>query len=124
MPKLPEIIAHPDAIVKMKNGRVNLYSQFNTAKGKNGIISVELNTVKDINSKYSKYNLVVTVLPAMDTYAQNNLMNNAVAVGVLSMRCTILYFFVNTHNGKEPTEKSVDTFCSQSSILYSVTAFR
>jgi hypothetical protein len=80
MPKLPDIIAHPDAIVKMKNGRVNLYSQFTTAKGKNGIISVELNTVKDINSKYSKYNLVVTVLPVKDTYAQNNLMNNAVAV--------------------------------------------
>lgn len=46
-------------------------------KGKNGIISIELNTVKDINSKYSKYNLVVSAFSAKDNYVRNTLQKHA-----------------------------------------------
>lgn len=48
-----------------------MVADMKTGKGSNGIISIELNTVKDINSKYSKYNLVVSVFTAKDNYLRN-----------------------------------------------------
>lgn len=48
-----------------------------TDKGSSGIISIELNTVKDINSKYSKYNLVVSAFSAKDNYVRNLLQKRA-----------------------------------------------
>lgn len=74
--KLPEFIENPDAIVRMNNGRLNLFTTIKTPKGNNGIISMEMNTVKDINSKYNKYNLVVSVFSAKDNYTRNNLYKN------------------------------------------------
>jgi len=80
MKRLPDIIADPQAIVRMNDGRINIYSQVQTKKGNNSIVSIELNTVKDINSKYDKYNLIVSVVPAKDNYARNNLLNRGVNV--------------------------------------------
>ena len=80
MTRLPVLMENPDAIVKMKNGRLNLYAQIQTAKGENGVVSVELNTVKDINSQYDKYNLVVTIFSAKDNYIRNDLLKNAESV--------------------------------------------
>ena len=80
MKRIPEIISDPQAIIRMDSGRINIYSQIQTPKGNNSIISVELNTVKDINSKYDKYNLLVSVMPAKDNYAKNNLVNHGVKV--------------------------------------------
>ncbi|MBQ3137715.1 MAG: hypothetical protein IJB74_09590 [Clostridia bacterium] len=78
--KLPEFIEDPDAIVRMNDGRLNLYTTIKTPKGNNGIISMEMNAVKDINSKNDKYNLVVTVFSAKDNYIKNKLAENGVKI--------------------------------------------
>lgn len=78
--KLPEFIEDPDAIVRMNDGRLNLYTTIKTPKGSNGIISMEMNAVKDINSKNDKYNLVVTVFSAKDNYIKNKLAENGVKI--------------------------------------------
>lgn len=78
--QLPELISNPDAIVRMDNGRLNIFAEMNTAKGNNGIIAIELNTVKDINSKYSKYNLVISAFSAKDNYVRNTLQKRAKSV--------------------------------------------
>ncbi|MBQ2934440.1 MAG: DNA/RNA non-specific endonuclease [Clostridia bacterium] len=78
--KLPDYINNPDAIVRTNNGRLNLFTQIETPKGNNGILSIELNTVKDINNHYGKYNLVVTVFSAGDNYTRNNIIKNAIKV--------------------------------------------
>ena len=80
MKKLPEIISDPEAIIRMNNGRLNLLAMVKTQKGDNTVVSIELNTVKDINSKYKKYNLVVSVVPSKDNYMRNNLFNHGVQV--------------------------------------------
>lgn len=74
--QLPELISNPDAIVRMKDGRINILTTLETTKGKNGTVSVELSTVKDINNKYQKYNLVITVFSSKDSYILNNLLKN------------------------------------------------
>lgn len=80
MKELPEIISHPLAIVRMNNKRLNILASVPTAKGDNTTASIELNTVKDVNSKYSKYNMIVTLVPSKDNYMRNNLLNNGVKV--------------------------------------------
>lgn len=80
MKNLPEYISNPDAIVRMNNGRLNIFATMATEKGNKGIISMEMNTVKDINSKYAKYNLVVTVFSANDNYIKNNLKKSGISV--------------------------------------------
>lgn len=71
MKQLPEILHSPLAIVRMDNGRLNFFAVVPHLKGSNNIVSVELNTVKDINSEYKRYNLIVTVTPAKDNYVRN-----------------------------------------------------
>ena len=46
----------------------------------NGIIAIELNTVKDINSKNTKYNLVVSAFSVKDNYMRNTLQKRADSV--------------------------------------------
>ncbi len=69
--------SNPDAIVRMDNGRLNIFAEMTTDKGNTGIIAIELNTVKDINSKYRKYNLVVSAFSAKDNYVRNALQKRA-----------------------------------------------
>lgn len=69
--KLNYVLEQPDAIVRLDNGRLNLLGSLKTPKGNNSIVSVELNTVKDINGKNSAYNLVISMLPAKDNYVTN-----------------------------------------------------
>lgn len=69
--KLPEFLSAPDAIIQLANGRLNLFATVATERGDNGIISVELNSTKDINGKYDDYNVVVTMFSSDDNYAQN-----------------------------------------------------
>lgn len=69
--QLPQLISDPDAIVRMDNGRLNIFAEMKTDQGRSGIISIELNTVKDINSKNTKYNLVVSAFSAKDNYVRN-----------------------------------------------------
>ncbi len=75
--QLPQLISDPDAIVRMDNGRLNIFAEMKTDQGRSGIISIELNTVKDINSKYSKYNLIVSAFSAKDNYVRNLLQKRA-----------------------------------------------
>ena len=75
--KLPDLISDPDAIVRMDNGRLNIFAEMTTDKGNTGIIAIELNTVKDINSKNTKYNLVVSAFSAKDNYVRNTLQKRA-----------------------------------------------
>lgn len=69
MAELPDYIGNPDAIVRNYNGRLNLITAI--GENKNRLISVELNTVKDINSKYNKYNLVVSIFNSKNKYVEN-----------------------------------------------------
>ena len=78
--ELLRLISDPDAIVRMKGGRLNLFAKVEMKKGKNGILSVGLNTVKDINSKYEKYNLVVTFYAANDRHTENLILNEGIVV--------------------------------------------
>ena len=75
--RLPQLISDPDAIVRMDNGRLNIFAEMTTDKDNNGIIAIELNTVKDINSKNTKYNLVVSAFSAKDNYVRNTLQKRA-----------------------------------------------
>ena len=70
MSELPRYIEQPDAIIRLENGRLNVISDLG---GKNGLISIELSTVKDINSKYHKYNLVVTAFEPKTNYLKNTI---------------------------------------------------
>lgn len=69
MAELPDYIGDPDAIVRNYNGRLNLITAI--GENKNRLISVELNTVKDINSKYNKYNFVVSIFNSKNKYVEN-----------------------------------------------------
>ena len=69
MAELPKYISDPDAIIRNDKGRLNLITTINDNKHR--LISVELNTVKDINSKNTKYNLVVSVFNSKNRYVEN-----------------------------------------------------
>lgn len=69
--QLLSVLNNPNAILRLKNGRLNLFGTIKTEKGNDSIVSVELNTVKDINSKYKAYNLIVSMLPAKSNYINN-----------------------------------------------------
>ena len=76
--KLYDYISNPQAIVKMDNGRLNLLSTL--SEGNNNVISIELNTVKDINNRNKKYNLVITVFNSKDNYIKNLINKHGVSV--------------------------------------------
>lgn len=78
--QLPQCIENPDAIVLMDNGRIGLFSVLKSAKGNNRIVSIEMNTVKDVNNEYKKYNLVVTVFAAKDNYTKNTIVKHGVKI--------------------------------------------
>lgn len=75
--KLVSVLNNPNAIIRLKNGRLNLFGSIKTLKGNDSIVSVELNTVKDVNSKYQAYNLVVSMLPAKNNYINNLIIKQA-----------------------------------------------
>ena len=77
--ELPKYMSNPDTILLMDNGRLNLISEIDNEK-KKGVISIELNTVKDINNSYNAYNLVISVFTGKDNYIRNNISKHAVAV--------------------------------------------
>ena len=76
---LPQLISNPDAIIRLENGRINVLSNLSNVGKKNGVISIELNTVKDINAKNQKYNLVVSAFSTKDNYLKN-IISKAVAI--------------------------------------------
>ena len=111
--KLPEFLQSPDAIIQLANGRLNLFATVETEKGNNGIVSVELNSTKDINGKYEDYNVVVTMFSSDDNYAQNLISGDGVTEKYkredLSQVNPQLYKWLAIINDKS----SVDTSISQ-----------
>ncbi len=70
-------ISNPDAIVRMKNGRINIFANIQTEKGSTGVISIELDTpIAKENSYKDRYNLVITIFAGKDNYIRNNLLKN------------------------------------------------
>lgn len=67
-----------------------------------------LSTVKDINSQYNKYNLVVSVFSAKDTYTKNNIIKNGKKIEYkkedLSQVNPQLYEWLATINDKSSTD--------------------
>ncbi len=108
---LPEILENPDAIVQLSNGRLNILSEIKTDRGNNGIISVELNSVKDIDKKNDKYNVVVTMFSSDDAYVKNLLSSEGVSVKYkredLSQVNPQLYKWLATINDKSSQEESI-----------------
>ena len=80
MKELPRIIADPDAIIRLDNGRLNMFTEMKTEKGNNGIISIEMNTVKDINNENTPYHLVISAFSSKDNYTRNQIRNHGVSV--------------------------------------------
>ena len=107
---LPAVLNDPDAIIRMDNGRLNLLGTIETAKGNTSVVSVELNTVKDINSKNSAYNLVVSMMPAKGNYVRNIIQKRAIGLEYtkegLPQVNPQLYEWLSTVNGR-PSDISV-----------------
>lgn len=78
--KLTEFLNNPDAIIQLANGRLNLFANVKTKRGNNGIISVELNSTKNIDDKFEDYNVVVTMFSSDDKYVQNLLSGDGITV--------------------------------------------
>ncbi len=109
--RLPEFLKKPDAIIQLANGRLNLFATVETKRGNNGIISVELNSTKDIGGKNEDYNVVVTLFSSDDNYAQNLILNDGVTVKYkredLSQVNPQLYKWLATINDKSSVDNSV-----------------
>ena len=78
--ELPTLISNPDAIVRLDNGRINVLAKMLNENNSEGIISIELNTVKDVNSKHDKYNLIVSAFNAKNNYLKNLITKRGVKV--------------------------------------------
>ena len=107
---LPQYMSEPDAILLMDNGRLNLISEIDVEK-KKGVISIELNTVKDINNKHNAYNLIISVFAGKNNYIRNNISKHAVKVKYekndLSQVNSQLYEWLASINDKSSFDNSV-----------------
>ena len=119
--KLPSILSNPDAIVQLDNGRLNIFTTIKTEKGDNGVISVELNSTKDIDGKYEDYNVVVTMFSSDDNYVKNLLSGKNISVKYtkedLSQVNPQLYKWLAIINDKSSADNSIsqnDTFVNSS----------
>lgn len=77
---LMEILSDPDAIIQQRNGRINLFGRIQSGNGAQNLVSVELNTIKNIDKEFRPYNLVVTVFAAKENYIKNLLQREGVTV--------------------------------------------
>ncbi len=68
---LPDFLKNPDIILRMENGRINLITSVNFDSENSSLVSVELNSEKDIDGKNKPYNVVVTVFAPTDNYLSN-----------------------------------------------------
>ena len=68
-------LSYSDGKVKIQNP-----IHMSQIQGKKGIISIELNTVKDINNKFRAYNLVISVFSAKNNYIRNNIKKHVVDI--------------------------------------------
>ncbi len=109
--KLPEFLKSPDAIIQLASGRLNLFATVETERGNNGIVSVELNSTKDIDGKNKDYNVVVTIFSSDNNYVQNLISSDGVTEKYkredLSQVNPQLYKWLATINDKSSTDTSI-----------------
>lgn len=75
MKNIPELLENPEYIIKLPNGRLNIIVDLSTEKGKQALISIELEQAKQVNGKFNKYNLILTAFGAKSGYL-NRIANN------------------------------------------------
>ena len=109
--KLPEFLESPDAIIQLASGRLNLFATVETERGNHGIVSVELNSTKDIGGRNKDYNVVVTIFSSDNNYVQNLISSDGVTEKYkredLSQVNPQLYKWLATINGKSSTDTSI-----------------
>lgn len=109
--KLPDMLTSPDAIIQLANGRLNLLSQVTSDKGNNALVSVELNSNKDIDGKNKNYNVVVTLFASDDNYIKNITSKDGVSLRYekkdLSQVNPQLYNYLATINDKSSVDNSL-----------------
>ena len=109
--KLPDMLTSPDAIIQLANGRLNLLSQVASNKGNNALVSVELNSNKDIEGKNKNYNVVVTLFASDDNYIKNIASKEGVSLRYekkdLSQVNPQLYNYLATINDKSSVDNSL-----------------
>ena len=70
MGKLKDFLESPDVILKTNDGRLKLLHSISTSKGQ-ARVSLDVNKVKDIESNYQYYNVVVTYFDYEQRYLKN-----------------------------------------------------
>ena len=70
MSKLKDFLESPDVILKTNDGRLKLLHSISTSKGQ-ALVSLDINKVKDIESNYQYYNVVVTYFDYEQRYLKN-----------------------------------------------------
>lgn len=76
---LRDTLENPEAIIRLDDNRLNLISEIDNGN-KKSLVSVELNSTKDISGKYSDYNVVVTLFSPDEKYINNLLSRDGVTV--------------------------------------------
>lgn len=76
---LRDTLENPEAIIRLGDNRLNLISEIDNGN-KKSLVSVELNSTKDISGKYSDYNVVVTLFSPDEKYINNLLSRDGIAV--------------------------------------------
>ncbi|MBE6687170.1 MAG: hypothetical protein E7591_08080 [Ruminococcaceae bacterium] len=66
-----DIISNPDMILKQNNERFVVIAYDSRVKGSETMISLEINSMKSIDNKYSNYNIVVTAFDLKKRYFKN-----------------------------------------------------
>ena len=109
--RILSILSLPDAIVRLDNGRINLFGSVKLTNGVTSVVSVELETAKDINSKNSYYNLVVTMFEGKPNYVRNTIKKHVVLTEYkkenLSQVNPQLYEWLSTVNEKFSNDPTV-----------------
>ncbi len=75
MKTLPKLLETPEYIVELANGRLNIIVDLSTTKGKQALVSIELEQPKQVNGKFNKYNLILTAFGAKSGYL-NKIIDN------------------------------------------------
>lgn len=75
MKQLPELLEDPEYIIRLKNGRLNVIVNMETKKGKQSLVSIELDQAKQVNGKFNRYNLILTVFGTKSGYLEKIISN-------------------------------------------------
>ena len=107
---LRDTLENPEAIIRIGDNRLNLVSEIDNGN-KKSLVSVELNSTKDISGKNTDYNVVVTLFSPDEKYINNLLSRDGVTVEYkkedLPQVNPQLYKRLATINGKSSFDNSI-----------------